>query len=76
VVVIELDMRFGSVEVRLPDGASASIDDVEVYVGSASDRRKGARGEGTPHVVLTGRVVCGSVIIRGPRRSFLRRGRP
>ena len=28
VVVIELDMRFGSVEIRLPDGASASIDDV------------------------------------------------
>ncbi|QZA20342.1 hypothetical protein K3U93_08175 [Mycobacterium malmoense] len=46
-----------------------------VYVGSASDRRKDAPGEGTPHVVLTGRVVCGSVVIRGPRRSFLRRQR-
>jgi len=73
VVVIELDMKFGSLEVRLPDGASASIDDVEVYVGSASDRRKCAPGEGTPHVVVTGRVTCGSVVIRGPRRSFLRR---
>jgi hypothetical protein len=73
VVVIELDMRFGSVEIRLPDKASASIDDVEVYVGSASDRRKDAPAEGTPHVVLTGRVVCGSVVIRGSRRSFLRR---
>ncbi len=59
VVVIELDMRFGSVQIRLPDGASASIDDVEVYVGSAVDRRKDAPGEGRPHVVLTGRVVCG-----------------
>ncbi|MGH3635819.1 DUF1707 SHOCT-like domain-containing protein [Mycobacterium sp.] len=73
VVVIELDMKFGSVEIRLPDGASASIDDVEVYVGSASDRRKNAPAEGIPHVVLTGRVVCGSVVIRGPRRSLLRR---
>ena len=73
VVVIELDVKFGSVEVRLPDGASASIDDVEVRVGSASDRRKDAPGEGTPHVVLTGQVTCGSVIIRGPQRSFLRR---
>ena len=53
--------------------ASASIDDVEVYVGSASDRRKDPPAEGDPHVVLTGRVVCGSVIIRGPRRSLLRR---
>jgi hypothetical protein len=74
VVVIELDMRFGGVDLRLPDGASASIDDVEVIVGSARDRRKDAPAEGTPHVVLTGRVVCGSVDIRGPRRSLFRRG--
>src|ERR1700684_871176 len=54
VVVIELDMRFGSVEIWLPEGASASIDDVEVYGGSASDRRKIAPAEGTPHGVLSG----------------------
>lgn len=69
VVVIELDLVRGSVDIRLPDGASASIDDVAVYVGSARDRRKDAPAEGTPHVVLTGRVVLGSVDIRGPRRS-------
>jgi hypothetical protein len=73
VVVVELDIKFGGVEIRLPDGASASIDDVEVYVGSASDRRKNAPAEGSPHVVLTGRVVCGSVVIRGPRRSWFTR---
>jgi len=75
VVVIELDMRFGSVDIRLPDGASASIDDVEVYCGSAKDHRRDAPAEGTPHVVLAGRVVCGSVDIRGPRRPWLSRGR-
>src|SRR5271166_5427438 len=73
VVVIELDMKFGSLDLRLPDRASASIDDVEVYVGSARDRRKDPPADGTPHVVLTGRVTCGSVVIRGPRRSYLRR---
>src|SRR6201986_626248 len=36
VVVIELDMKFGSLDLRLPERASASIDDVEVYVGRAS----------------------------------------
>jgi hypothetical protein len=76
VVVIELDMKFGSLDLRLPEGASASIDNVEVYVGSASDRRKDPPAEGTPHVVLTGRVTCGSVIVRGPRRSLLRRQLP
>lgn len=76
VVVIELDMRFGSVDIRLPDGASASVDDVEVYVGSASDHRRDAPAEGSPHVVFTGRVVWGSVDIKGPRRrSWLSRRR-
>ena len=73
VVVIDLDMKFGSLDLRLPDGASASIDNVEVYVGSASDRRRDPPADGTPHVVLTGRVTFGSVIIRGPRRTILRR---
>lgn len=78
IVVIELDMKFGSLNIRLPDGASASIDDLEVIVGSARDHRKDAPAEGRPHVILTGRSVCGSVDIRGPRRRAvmdrLRRG--
>ncbi len=69
-VVVELDLKFGGLDLRLPDGASASIDDVEVVVGSANDHRKDAPAEGTPHVVLTGKVVCGSVDIRGPRKGF------
>ena len=47
-VVMELDMKFGGLDLRLPDGASASIDDVEVIVGSAHDHRKDAPAEGTP----------------------------
>ena len=71
VVVIELDMVRGSVDIRLPDGASASLDDVTVYGGSARDRRKNPPAEGKPHVVITGRVVMGSVNIRGPRRPVV-----
>src|ERR1700736_2358297 len=75
VVVIEGDMIRGSLRIRLPKGASASIDDVRVFGGSARDRRPDAPAEGTPHVVLTGRMVMGSVKIRGPRRQKLRRFR-
>ena len=74
VVVIELDMVRGSVNIRLPDGASASIDDVIIYGGNARDRRRNPPAEGKPHVVLTGRVVMGSVTIRGPKRQPLNRG--
>jgi len=72
IVVIELDLKFGSLDLRLPDGASASIDDVEVNVGSARDHRANPPAEGKPHVVLTGKVVCGSVDIRGPRKPLRR----
>jgi hypothetical protein len=51
------------VNIRLPEGASAS------------DRRKTALAEGRPPVVLAGRVVFGSVKIKGPRRRSLLRGR-
>ncbi|MGB8406050.1 MAG: DUF1707 domain-containing protein [Mycobacterium sp.] len=73
-VVIELDLKFSSLELRLPASASASIDDVEVAVGSARDHRKEAPSEGNPHVILTGRVTFGSIDIRGPRRGWFRRG--
>ena len=73
IVVIELDLKFGSLDLRLPDGASASIDDVEVIVGSARDHRVTQPPEGRPHVVLTGKVTWGSVDIRGPRRTRLGR---
>ena len=69
-VVMELDLKLGGLELRLPAGASASIDDVEVVVGSARDHGGDAPAEGNPHIVLTGKVVCGSVDIRGPRRNW------
>lgn len=73
IVVIELDLKCGGLNLRLPVGASASIDDVEVIVGSATDHRRDAPAEGRPHVVLTGKVVWGSVDIRGPQTGWLRR---
>ncbi len=72
-VVIELDMKFGSLDLRLPEGASASLDDVEVVIGSARDHRPEALAEGRPHVILSGKVTFGSIDIRGPRRTWSER---
>src|SRR6185369_4814079 len=57
IVVIELDIKFGGLDLRLPDGASASIDDVEVNVGSAHDHRKDAPAEPFDSAALLERFV-------------------
>jgi hypothetical protein len=75
VVEIELDVNGGSVEMRLPEGASASLDGVEARLGSVEDHRRGAPATGRPHFVLKGKINRGSVEVRGPRRSWSRRER-
>ncbi|MFC4945539.1 DUF1707 SHOCT-like domain-containing protein [Pseudonocardia sp. GCM10023141] len=70
VVEIELDIGGGSVEMRLPEGASASIDGIEVTVGSIEDHRKNPPREGTPHFLITGRVRWGSMELKGPKRRL------
>ncbi|HEX3650771.1 MAG TPA: DUF1707 domain-containing protein [Pseudonocardiaceae bacterium] len=73
VVEVELDVAGGSVELRLPEGASASMDRVDVVAGSAEDHRKNAGAYGRPHFQITGRVRWGSLEIRGPRRRLFGR---
>ncbi len=75
VVEIELDVNTGSVEMRLPEGASVSLDGVEARLGSVEDHRRGAPAAGRPHFVLKGQITRGSVEVRGPRRSWSRRQR-
>jgi len=75
VVELELDLKGGSLELRLPEGASVSLDGVQAQFGSVEDHRRGAPASGSPHFVLKGRVRRGSVEVRGPRRSWSRRER-
>lgn len=70
VVDIEIDVKGGSVEIRLPEGASASMDDVNVMAGSIEDHRKYREPMGRPHFIITGALSWGSLEIRGPRRNF------
>jgi hypothetical protein len=70
VVDVEIDVKGGSVEIRLPEGASASMDDVDVMAGSVEDHRRNLNSVGTPHFHITGSLSWGSVEIRGPRRNF------
>jgi hypothetical protein len=74
VIEIALDINGGSVEMRLPDGASASLDDVEAIRSSLEDRRRNAPAHGQPHFTITGTIRRSSVQIRGPRKRLFRRG--
>ncbi|HEY2225579.1 DUF1707 SHOCT-like domain-containing protein [Actinomycetospora sp.] len=67
VVEIDVDMTMGSVELRLPDTASASLDAVSATAGSVEDKRRNGRATGRPHVVVTGKVAFGSVEVKGPK---------
>jgi hypothetical protein len=75
VVEMELDINTGSVEMRLPERASASLDGVVTRLGSVEDHRRDAPAAGRPHFVLTGQITRGSVEVRGPRRSWSPRQR-
>jgi hypothetical protein len=71
---IELDVSGGSVEIRLPDGASASTDGIEAIRSSIEDHRKDPPPSGHPHFVITGTIQRGSLELRGPRpRPFRKR---
>jgi hypothetical protein len=70
IVDVEIDVKGGSVEMRLPEGASASMDGVDVTAGSIEDHRRYREPMGRPHFNVTGTVAFGSVEIRGPRRNF------
>jgi hypothetical protein len=69
-VDIELDVIGGSIEIRLPEGASARTDEVEVVMGSIEDHRKRREPGGQPALRLHGTVKMGSLEIRGPRRKL------
>ena len=73
VVEIEIAIDGGSLEMRLPEGASASIDAIEVTKGSVEDHRRNPPVNGKPHFVITGWVRWGSVELRGPAKRLFGR---
>jgi DUF1707 SHOCT-like domain len=74
VIGIELDISGGSVEIRLPDGASVSTDGIEAIRSSIEDHRKNPPPARNPHFVIMGTIQRGSLELRGPRlRPFRKR---
>lgn len=63
-VHIELDVSGGSVNLLLPGGASVVTDELEVSLGSVTN--KIGHQVGRPHFVVTGAIRAGSLTVRRP----------
>jgi len=71
VVRIELDAKWGSVEIIIPEHAAIDTNSItEIKFGSMEDKTHSNGRMGNPRYVLTGRVHGGSLVIRHPRRGL------
>jgi hypothetical protein len=71
VVYIELDARWGSVEIIIPEHAAVDVNAItEVKFGSLDDKTRSNGMAGNPRYVVSGRVHGGSLVIRHPRRGL------
>nr|WP_091669725.1 DUF1707 domain-containing protein [Amycolatopsis marina] len=73
VVHVDLDTKWGSVTMVIPETASVDINNItEVKWGSLEDKTNSNGKLGTPRYVLTGRVHGGSLTIKNPHRGLFR----
>lgn len=71
VVRIELDCKWGSVNLTIPDHAAVDINDItDIKWGSVEDKTNSNGKQGTPRYIVTGRVHGGSLTIRYPRHGI------
>ncbi|OXM74691.1 MULTISPECIES: DUF1707 SHOCT-like domain-containing protein [Amycolatopsis] len=71
VVRVELDCKWGSVEVIIPDHAAVDLNAItEIKYGSLQDKTGSDGRPGNPRLVFAGRLHGGSLVIRHPRRGF------
>lgn len=73
VLYIEVDDYLGSVELILPDGATADCNQVSTFGGSTSVRVATGQPSRRLHLVVTGKVRFGSLTVRHPFGAALRR---
>jgi hypothetical protein len=71
VVRIDLDTKWGSVELVIPEQAAVDLNAItEVKWGSVEERTHSNGHAGTPLYVVTGRVHGGSLTVRNPRHGL------
>ncbi|HJQ45859.1 MAG TPA: DUF1707 domain-containing protein [Amycolatopsis sp.] len=70
-VQVELDCKWGSVEVIIPEDASIDLNAIsDLKYSSINDKTRSSGWGGNPHLVFSGRVHGGSLTIRYPRQGL------
>jgi hypothetical protein len=66
---LRLDVTGGAVTLRLPEGASVSLNDLSTRMGASVTDRVGYQGrQGTPLIAISGDMSMSALTIKGPRR--------
>ncbi len=70
VVDIELDLKYGSGKIVLPEGATADVDGFHTTYGSVSSTVAGRPRPGVLHLVVHGESKYGQLTVRYPRKRW------
>jgi hypothetical protein len=70
VVEIELDLKYGSAKIVLPEGAAANLDRFRFGHGSSASDAPSRAQPGAVYVVISGETKYGSLAVRYPRRRW------
>jgi hypothetical protein len=70
VVEVELDLKYGSAKIVLPEGATANIDGFRTTYGTASSAVAGRPRPGALHLVVKGESKYGQLAVRYPRKRW------
>jgi hypothetical protein len=66
---LRVEVTGGAVTLRLPEGASVSLNDLNTRMGASVTDRVGYQGrQGTPHIAISGDLSMAALTIKGPRR--------
>lgn len=63
-VVVECDLTFGNLDLRLPPGATVDVEEASTSVGSVIDKRGARQERGVPHVIVRGGTLIGNIRVR------------
>jgi hypothetical protein len=64
VVTIEVNLVVGNLDIRVPEGATADLDEARTVIGSITDKTEKIFERGSPHLVVRGGTKVGNVRVR------------